>query len=107
MAEHEPCIGQSDDWYTPPDMLKALGERYDLDPCSPGAEHWVPADRVFTISDDGLAQPWDGFVFMNPPFGGRNGHVPWLEKFLAHGQRNRHSPRLHKRRLVPRTRGKG
>lgn len=22
---------------------------------------------------------------MNPPFGGRNGHVPWLEKFLAHG----------------------
>lgn len=67
MAEHEPCIGQSDDWYTPPDMLKALGERYDLDPCSPGAKHWVPADRVFTISDDGLAQPWDGFVFMNPP----------------------------------------
>ncbi len=22
---------------------------------------------------------------MNPPFGGRNGHIPWLEKFLAHG----------------------
>ena len=22
---------------------------------------------------------------MNPPFGGRNGHVPWLEKFLRHG----------------------
>ncbi len=22
---------------------------------------------------------------MNPPFGGRNGHVPWLQKFLAHG----------------------
>ena len=85
MAEHEPCIGQSDDWYTPPDMLQAIGERFDLDPCSPGASHWVPADRVFTINDDGLAQPWDGFVFMNPPFGGRNGHVPWLEKFLAHG----------------------
>ena len=85
MAEHEPSIGQSDDWYTPPDMLQALGERFDLDPCSPGASHWVPADRVFTISDDGLSQPWDGFVFMNPPFGGRNGHVPWLEKFLAHG----------------------
>lgn len=85
MAEHEPCIGQSDDWYTPPDMLKALGEHFDLDPCSPGSSHWVPADRVFTISDNGLAQSWEGFVFMNPPFGGRNGHVPWLEKFLAHG----------------------
>ena len=22
---------------------------------------------------------------MNPPFGGRNGHVPWLKKFLDHG----------------------
>jgi hypothetical protein len=21
---------------------------------------------------------------MNPPFGGRNGHVPWLRKFLDH-----------------------
>jgi hypothetical protein len=22
---------------------------------------------------------------MNPPFGGRNGHVPWLRRFLEHG----------------------
>jgi hypothetical protein len=22
---------------------------------------------------------------MNPPFGSRNGHVPWLRKFLDHG----------------------
>lgn len=22
---------------------------------------------------------------MNPPFGGRNGHVPWLRKFIEHG----------------------
>lgn len=22
---------------------------------------------------------------MNPPFGGRNGQVPWLEKFINHG----------------------
>ena len=22
---------------------------------------------------------------MNPPYGGRNGHVPWLMKFLDHG----------------------
>lgn len=85
MAEHEPCIGTSDEWYTPPEMLSALGEVFDLDPCSPGAGHWVPASKVFTQQDDGLRQPWDGFVFMNPPFGGRNGHVPWLEKFLAHG----------------------
>jgi hypothetical protein len=85
MAEHEPCVGASDEWYTPPSIFKALRVTFDLDPCSPGADHWVPARGVFTKAQDGLIQPWRGLVFMNPPFGGRNGHVPWLEKFLAHG----------------------
>lgn len=85
MAEHEPSVGQSDDWYTPPEIFDALGLAFDLDPCSPGAGHWVPAQRVYTIADDGLVLPWAGTVFMNPPFGGRNGHVPWLTKFLDHG----------------------
>lgn len=85
MAEHEPNTGASDEWYTPPDMLQALNETYDLDPCSPGAGHWLPALRVYTKQDDGLKQNWEGFVFMNPPFGGRNGHIPWLDKFLKHG----------------------
>lgn len=85
MAEHEPNTGASDDWYTPPDMLDALNETYDLDPCSPGAGHWVKAKRVYTKQDNGLDKDWSGFVFMNPPFGGRNGHVKWLEKFLDHG----------------------
>lgn len=85
MAEHESCTGKSDDWYTPPDYFTAFGCRFALDPCSPGPGHWVPADRIYTKSDDGLSKPWDGFVFMNPPFGGRFGHVPWLKKFFAHG----------------------
>lgn len=85
MAEHEPSIGGSDDWFTPPETLTALGLTYALDPCSPGAGHWVPARKVYTIDDDGLAQPWEGLVFMNPPFGGRFGHVPWLNKFFDHG----------------------
>lgn len=85
MSEYEPNIGQSDDWYTPPEIFKALDIRFNLDPCSPGQGHWVPADKVYTKSDDGLAQRWLGRVFMNPPFGGRNAHVPWLEKFLNHG----------------------
>lgn len=85
MAEHEPCVGATDDWYTPPGIFAALGLTFDLDPCSPGADHWVPARRVYTIADDGLAQPWAGLVFMNPPFGGRHGHVPWLARFLIHG----------------------
>jgi hypothetical protein len=85
VAEHEPSIGASDDWYTPREIFAALGETFDLDPCSPGRGHWVPARTLYTKADDGLSQPWGGFVFMNPPFGGRNGHVPWLQRFLAHG----------------------
>jgi hypothetical protein len=85
VAEHEPSIGQCDDWYTPPEIFDALGLTFDLDPCSPGPSHWVPARQVFTKQENGLAQPWSGLVFMSPPFGGRNGHVPWLRKFLDHG----------------------
>jgi hypothetical protein len=85
MAEHENSIGASDDWYTPPEIFDALGLSFDLDPCSPGIGHWVPAKRIYTKADDGLSRDWDGLVWMNPPFGGRNGHVPWLEKFLDHG----------------------
>ena len=83
MAEHENCIGESYELYTPPEIFRALGEKFDLDPCSPGAGHWVPARKVLT--KNGLTTKWKGFVFMNPPFGGRNGHVPWLKKFLEHG----------------------
>jgi hypothetical protein len=34
---------------------------------------------------NGLFHLWSGRVFMNPPFGGRNGHIPWLKRFFAHG----------------------
>jgi hypothetical protein len=37
MAEHEPCIGQSDDWHTPPEIFEQLGLRFDLAPCAPTA----------------------------------------------------------------------
>lgn len=84
MAEHENNVGASDEWYTPPEIFSALKEHFDLDPCSPGIDHWVPTDYIYTQKDDGLSKNWKGFVFMNPPFGGRNGHVPWLVKFLNH-----------------------
>lgn len=27
---------------------------------------------------------WTGFIWMNPPFGNRNGLEPWLDKFFEH-----------------------
>jgi len=84
MAEHETSVGATSDWYTPPEIFKALDLTFDLDPASPGPGHWVPAKKTYTVADDGLRQPWYGLVFCNPPFGTRNGHVPWLVRFLDH-----------------------
>lgn len=73
------------EWYTPAWLFDALGLRFDLDPCSPGAAvvPWVPADRHYTVSDDGLEQPWSGLVWMNPPYGQRT--KAWMRKFAQHG----------------------
>lgn len=84
MAEHENCIGESDEWYTPQEIFDAMNVTFDLDPCSDGDDSIVPANKKYTKADDGLSKEWDGFVFMNPPFGGRNGHVPWVRNFLKH-----------------------
>jgi hypothetical protein len=87
MAEHENSVGESDEWYTPRSIFDRLKLEFDLDPAHPGfdAPHCcVPARKIYTQVDDGLTQPWSGLVFNNPPYGGRFGHVPWLERFLDH-----------------------
>ena len=85
MALHEQCIGATDEWYTPPHVFDALGCDFGDDVASPGAAvtPWIPADRF--ITKDSLGLGWRGLVWMNPPFGGRNGIVPWLDKFFSHG----------------------
>jgi hypothetical protein len=85
MALHEQCVGSSDEWYTPSHVFQALGCIFDVDVASPGGEHtqWIPAKRF--IKRNSLGEKWEGFIWMNPPFGERNALVPWLEKFFAHG----------------------
>lgn len=73
---------QSDTWITPPEILKALGE-FDLDPCTPEVMPWETAKKRYTKKDDGLVQPWDGRVWMNPPFGKEA--AKWLKKLSEHG----------------------
>lgn len=81
---HWETPGASDDWITPKYVFDALGVKFDLDVAAPekGPRH-VPA--TLWLSADSLRRPWHGFVWMNPPFGGRNALSPWLEKFVAHG----------------------
>ncbi|TAL65864.1 MAG: adenine methyltransferase [Burkholderiaceae bacterium] len=82
-GHHSPAM-QKDEWLTPPHIIKALGV-FDLDPCAP-ADHrrpWDMASRHYSIEDDGLAQPWAGRIWCNPPYGLGTAH--WLKRLADHG----------------------
>ena len=73
----------SDDWYTPRWIFDTLGLTFDLDVAAPsGGIPWIPARRYYTMEDDGLAQPWEGLVWMNPPY---SSATEWVRRFLEHG----------------------
>lgn len=78
------AIGKSDEWMTPKYIFDALGVYFDLDVAAPiyGPVH-VPTQAW--ISEDSLPKDWSGFIWMNPPYGGRNALMPWVERFLDHG----------------------
>lgn len=65
--------GKSDEWYTPPEVFQALGCEFDLDVAG-AARAEVPA-KGFIFSESLNAQ-WNGFIWMNPPYGGRNDKTP-------------------------------
>jgi hypothetical protein len=71
----------SDECYTPPWVFDALGTRFDLDVSGVHQAGFVPADRIYTLADNGLLQPWRGLVWMNPPY---SKPTPWVEKFMNH-----------------------
>jgi hypothetical protein len=72
------------EWYTPRAIFDALGLSFDLDVCAPpGGLPWIPAKRSFSREEDGLAQPWRGRVWMNPPYG--RGIEHWMRRLARHG----------------------
>lgn len=82
MGSHQSTRMETDVWLTPPEILEDLGP-FDLDPCASLNRPWDTAAKHYTIDDDGLAQPWEGFVWMNPPYGRQTG--TWLERLALHG----------------------
>lgn len=77
------AVLDGDTWFTPPGVFAALGLTFDLDPASPrGGVPWIPVDRYYTEDDDGLLQPWEGRVWLNPPY---SKPAPWIERLKHHG----------------------
>ncbi len=80
-SEWEP---DNDTAYTPPLIFEALDLEFDLDPAAPpGGVPWIPANKIYTEADNGLLQPWEGLVWLNPPY---SAPAPWIERLHNHGQ---------------------
>ena|SRR5260221_9060647 len=82
---------KSNEWYTPARYIEAAREvlgTIDLDPASCEiANRTVKATRYYTKQDNGLAQPWYGNVWLNPPYGRVNpelkGSIRSLQKYFS------------------------
>lgn len=71
----------TDEWYTPREIVGALGE-FDLDPCAPSRQFYT-AKECYTKADNGLTRPWFGRVWCNPPYS-RNLITPFIRKMADH-----------------------
>ena len=77
-----PGRGATNTWLTPPSIIRSLGE-FDLDPACPPDMPWRTARVMFTEDDNGLMQPWEGRVWLNPPYGKEADN--WLDRLALHG----------------------
>lgn len=81
------------EYYTPrhvTDAARRVMGDIDLDPAScEMAQEWIGAHRYYTQEDDGLAQPWYGRVWLNPPYSytdGRSNQDLWSDRLVSQYQ---------------------
>lgn len=91
LADGKPEWWTSDEWGTPVDVFRRISVAYGpfaLDACC--RPETAKADHFYTREDDGLAQPWHGRVWVNPPY---SDPAPWIRKAVEE-VRNGHSDRV-------------
>lgn len=81
-----PARPSSNEWYSPSwivEPARAVLGSIDLDPASCAeANETIRAARFYTAADDGMAQPWRGRVWLNPPYSDRD-LIRWVTKLVA------------------------
>ncbi len=84
IGSHHSHKALSDDWITPPEIIKCLGP-FDFDPCpsSIQAPGFLGMD-CYEYGTNALAEFWDPSkrIWLNPPYG--DGIALWLEKASQH-----------------------
>lgn len=81
IGAHHSANPQTDERLTPRHVLDALGH-FDLDPCAPhDRPDWTGTDRSYTAEMDGLSLPWEGLVYMNPPYSDAG---TWMKRLAGH-----------------------
>ena len=75
--QHNSGVGDIAEWYTPAWVLDGLG-KFDLDPCA--VHHRRTAKRRYFVN--GLSKPWNGRVWLNPPYG--TALREWLKRLTEH-----------------------
>ena len=77
----------NDEWYTPHEYVdaarKVMGS-IDIDPCSNDlAQQIVQASEYYTIETNGLAHPWKGCCWLNPPYNAKDMRK-FVDKLIYH-----------------------
>lgn len=76
---------QSQEWYTPLELLAAIPMQFDLDPAHPGGDAQRFTRWIYTPADNGLHQVWHGEVWLNPPYHRSTIHH-WMRRMSTHNR---------------------